>query len=60
MKPYRAVDVSDKIPSPSLLPSESRKGIPDEIGGGREGKLEIWGLTGWYVHRLGQVLEIWD
>lgn len=32
----------------------------DEIGGGREGRLEVWGLTGWYVNVLMRTLKLWD
>lgn len=30
--------------------------VADEIGGGRDGKLEVWGLTGWYLGLLMQAL----
>jgi hypothetical protein len=31
---------------------------PDEVGGGREGTLEVWGLTGWYVNTLARALQL--
>jgi len=27
----------------------------DEVGGGFDGRLEIWGLTGWYLNLLMKV-----
>lgn len=30
----------------------------DEIGGGRNGKLEVWGLTGWYLNLLMKAFNL--
>lgn len=32
----------------------------DEVGGGKEGRLEVWGLTGWYVNLLMRTLGVWE
>ncbi len=32
----------------------------DEIGGGRQGRLEVWGLTGWYLCALMRILRVYD
>ena len=32
----------------------------DEIGGGREGRLEVWGLTGWYLSALMRILRVYE
>ena len=32
----------------------------DEIGGGREGRLEVWGLTGWYLNILMRRLGVME
>jgi hypothetical protein len=31
----------------------------DEVGGGREGRLEVWGLTGWYLNVLLKALHVY-
>lgn len=31
----------------------------DEIGGGKAGRLEVWGLTGWYLNLLMKALNIY-
>ncbi|KAH7911049.1 NUDIX hydrolase domain-like protein [Hygrophoropsis aurantiaca] len=56
-KPYWAVEVSDLIqqgvewaPNPDNHP---------EIGGGRDGRLEVWGLTGWYLSLLMTILRVY-
>ena len=50
MRPYWAVDVSDKTQT-------TREA--GEIGGRRHERLEIWGLTGWYLSLLMRTLEVW-
>ncbi|KAJ7460630.1 hypothetical protein FB451DRAFT_497205 [Mycena latifolia] len=61
-RPYWAVEVSDLVPAgqdgeftsgsiETLLVQE------DEVGGGREGRLEVWGLTGWYLSLLSSSLS---
>jgi hypothetical protein len=58
-RPYWAVDVSDLVSGDDGLPfiSESvEKPLEDEVGAGREGRLEVWGLTGWYLSLLSTKL----
>jgi hypothetical protein len=31
----------------------------DEVGGGRDGRLEVWGLTGWYLNVFLRALRIY-
>jgi nudix motif 8 len=45
-RPYWAVDVTDFAPLAAPAPY-----VRDEAGGGRSGRLEVWGLTGWYLSR---------
>ena len=53
--PYWAVDVTDRIGGSVKWAGETPV---DEVGGGRGGKLEIWGLTGWYLNLFMRALEI--
>ncbi|KAI0705171.1 NUDIX hydrolase domain-like protein [Cytidiella melzeri] len=66
--PYFAVDVSDIIrryasgevvssdgPAVSWASDPEQR---DEIGGGREGRLEVWGLTGWYLNVFMKTLGL--
>ncbi|KAF8196744.1 NUDIX hydrolase domain-like protein [Mycena galopus ATCC 62051] len=62
-RPYWAVDVSDLVSGEDGLPFSSEsveKTLPDEVGGGREGRLEVWGLTGWYLGLLSTKLTLLD
>ncbi|CAL1714997.1 unnamed protein product [Somion occarium] len=72
-RPYFAIDVSDIISSKFKDPSRtdvvssvenaswaSNPRERDEIGGGREGRLEAWGLTGWYLTTLLRRLGVYD
>ena len=57
--PYWAINVSDIVSSSAgrkitFAPETN----VDEIGGGREGRLEVWGLTGWYLNLLMRALEV--
>ncbi|KAJ7089687.1 hypothetical protein B0H15DRAFT_266761 [Mycena belliarum] len=60
-RPYWAVEVSDLvqlgddgIPFTNVSTETSQE---DEVGGGREGRLEVWGLTGWYLSLLSSSLS---
>ena len=55
--PYWAVDVSDIVEHSEWLNDPS--GQP-ELGGGREGRLEVWGLTGWYMSLLMKILRVYQ
>lgn len=43
---YFACDVSNLVDAEWVNDEAQR----DEIGGGRDGRLEVWGLTGWYLN----------
>lgn len=53
--PYWAVDVTDRIGDTVRWTKEAPE---DEVGGGRGGRLEIWGLTGWYLNLFMRALEV--
>lgn len=70
-RPYFAIDVSDFI---SASGSESPGAVfsgneirwtnslghnGDKIGGGK-GRLEVWGLTGWYLTTLLRILGVYE
>jgi hypothetical protein len=66
--PYFAVDVSDIITkhvSGEVVSSDGPitwahdPDQRDEIGGGKEGRLEVWGLTGWYMNVLMRTLGLY-
>ncbi|KAJ7257945.1 NUDIX hydrolase domain-like protein [Mycena haematopus] len=62
-RPYWVVEVSDLVSGEDGLPfiSESiEQALEDEVGPGREGRLEVWGLTGWYLHLLSTKLTMLD
>lgn len=56
-EPYWAIDVTDIVGGVAGVDwaGETPK---DEIGGGRRGALEVWGLTGWYLGMLMRALEV--
>lgn len=59
--PYWTINVSDKVPepywtTPGVLPGEPEEG---ENAVDRGKRLEIWGLTGYYLNRFLKVMEIW-
>jgi hypothetical protein len=59
--PYWCINVSDKVPeqywtTPRILPSEN-KGREDAIDRGK--RLEIWGLTAFYLNRFLMTVGIW-
>lgn len=56
--PYWAITVSDLV-DPIWIP-EKESGVIDEVGGGRAGRLEVWGLTGWYLNVLMKALELYQ
>ncbi|CAE6425750.1 unnamed protein product [Rhizoctonia solani] len=57
--PYWSIDVTDKVSETPGLTWADASGI-DEVGGSdRPGKLEVWGLTGWYINVLMQWLDVY-
>ncbi|KAI0334512.1 hypothetical protein GY45DRAFT_1343261 [Cubamyces sp. BRFM 1775] len=66
-RPYYAVSVADIVRGTNAVHSDGGEvqwiNDPeqrDEIGGGREGRLEVWGLTGWYLYSLMRILGVYD
>ncbi|KAJ3745458.1 NUDIX hydrolase domain-like protein [Lentinula detonsa] len=65
-RPYWTVGVQDLVPdmapSPTFeQPSQSGSDNVDdsEIGAGKYGNLEVWGLTGWYLYLLMKRLKLY-
>jgi hypothetical protein len=62
---YWTINVSDKVDpvhwtSPLYLPGEQPHGqTSDAVAGEREVRLEIWGLTGWYLNLFMRVMKLW-
>lgn len=54
--PYFCVDVSDLCPFEFW---QHNQGC-DEIGEVQHGKLEVWGLTGWYLALFMRALKAWE
>ena len=67
-RPYFAVSVADLVAGPNAVHSGTESAPHwfndpqqrDEIGGGREGRLEVWGLTGWYLSELMRRLSLYS
>lgn len=61
-RPYWAIDVSDLngvLPTELVEGQKGEESVDDnEIGPGMNGKLEIWGLTGWYLSLFMQQLRM--
>lgn len=55
-RPYWAVMVADLV---SNQGENWDSQTADTGEGGRDGKLEVWGLTGWYLSLLMKVLEVY-
>ncbi|KAG1741077.1 NUDIX hydrolase domain-like protein [Suillus lakei] len=54
--PYWAIDVSDLVQGFEKV--SDPLGQPD-VGGGKEGRLEVWGLTGWYMSLLMRIIKVY-
>ena len=52
--PYWAYDVTNLV-APGIEWSNAGANPNDEVGGGFDGLLEIWGLTGWYLNLFMKV-----
>ncbi|KAJ3540042.1 hypothetical protein NM688_g6283 [Phlebia brevispora] len=68
-RPYFSIDVSDIVTSNNpeeVVHSDGRTAWAsdpqqrDEIGGGKEDRLEVWGLTGWYLNVLLRTLGVYE
>ncbi|RPD76471.1 hypothetical protein L226DRAFT_533580 [Lentinus tigrinus ALCF2SS1-7] len=68
-RPYYAISVADIVAGIGAVHADGPEGAEvrwindskqrDEIGGGREGRLEVWGLTGWYLSVLMRILRVY-
>lgn len=57
-EPYYAIDVTEEIRTSGVQWSPS-PGI-DEVGGSDiDGRLEIWGLTGWYLNVFLKIMGLY-
>ena len=52
--PYWAYDVTNLV-TPGVEWSCTGAEPTDDVGGGLDGRLEIWGLTGWYLNLLMKI-----
>ncbi|KAF8817505.1 hypothetical protein BYT27DRAFT_7126324 [Phlegmacium glaucopus] len=62
-QPYWVVDVTDMVQSintAETVTSRSVEDIADELGPGVDGRIEIWGLTGWYLSLLMKILRVYQ
>ena len=67
-RPYYAIDVTDFV-SPKgpehmgVVYSNDKincdNNVEDEPGNNREGRIEVWGLTGWYLTTLLRILGVY-
>ena len=60
--PYWAIDVTDLIPSELVEDTMTHKQgeTVDEVGPGVNGRIEVWGLTGWYLSLLMKMMQIYQ
>lgn len=57
-EPYYAIDVTSEVQH-SGIKFAAATGI-DEVGGSdRPGRLEIWGLTGWYTNVFMRLMDLY-
>ena len=57
--PYWAIDVTDLVTGVHGVDWAGTTPV-DEVGGGREGRLEVWGLTGWYISLLMRAFDVFN
>ena len=58
-KPYWSIDVTDIIQEYVGVELDPNSGSVDEVGPGVGGKVEVWGLTGWYLSMLMKRLGVY-
>ncbi|RXW23887.1 hypothetical protein EST38_g1946 [Candolleomyces aberdarensis] len=59
-KPYWSIDVTDIIQKYLDVELDPNSGSVDEVGPGVGGKVEVWGLTGWYLSMLMKRLRVYE
>jgi hypothetical protein len=57
-RPYWSIDVTDIVSRYCDLDLDPNSGSVDEVGSGVGGKVEVWGLTGWYLSLMLKQLRI--
>ncbi|KAI0041052.1 hypothetical protein FA95DRAFT_1453000, partial [Auriscalpium vulgare] len=57
-QPYWAITVSDLVGDENTVEWVNDPQQRDEIGGGQDGRLEVWGLTGWYLSLFMKAMHI--
>ncbi|TFK74930.1 hypothetical protein BDN72DRAFT_811676 [Pluteus cervinus] len=57
--PYWAIDVEDLVTN-SQDTTAIVGPVVDEVGAGGNGRLEVWGLTGWYLNILMRALGVYS
>ncbi|KAF8159620.1 NUDIX hydrolase domain-like protein [Crassisporium funariophilum] len=61
-EPYYVIDVTDLVQSviaADAITSKKAEEVQDEVGPGVDGRIEVWGLTGWYLSLLMRVLQVY-
>jgi len=67
-RPYTVVDVTDVVETAGgrklgITALSNEKGVDDgqdEVGAAKGGRLEVWGLTGWYLSSLMKMLQVYQ
>ena len=57
-KPYWVIDVTDLVQS-VLAEDATITEEESETGSRIDGRIEVWGLTGWYISMLMKVLQVY-
>ncbi|KAH9479490.1 putative Nudix hydrolase NudL [Psilocybe cubensis] len=61
-EPYWTIDVTDIVKpllgSETVTTKTAEEDVKDEVGPGVGGRIEVWGLTGWYLSLLMKALKI--
>lgn len=52
------VDVTDMV-QPTIATESVMTRTADELGPGGGGRIEVWGLTGWYLSLLMKILQVY-
>ena len=56
-RPYYAFDVTDLVRDTDVVLPTIKSDV-DEMGPRMDGRLEVWGLTGWYLTMLMRILGL--
>jgi hypothetical protein len=60
-RPYWVLDVTDIVSQHvDVEPPRPGRDGEYEVGAGVEGKIEVWGLTGWYISLLMRKLGVYQ